>query len=389
LLHKIVLIPTLLDFHVKQSVFFYLISALRDTIPGDRVLTSASRRNVLQTTLLTTMAKQKTRLSNTPTKQVAPNKKGNNSTGNIDDNTTSTPTRRSRRLNEATKRTARSTTSADTTNNSPQEATTTDSPSGATKRTARSTTSADTTIDSPQEATTTDSPSGAKKRTARSTTTPNQKPNTIRDAKVAMTNAGQKRSHNEVEDADIGLADVAHAVAIASASASTKAGTDAPASASPAESAMTNPEAAPSPRKSDSIKQLSTTSTPLTEKATHKPNPKATPSPRKSAIQVAEALLKRVCATTTISIHPTMIPFFWPMTISNKGNNRRSIRLNIPNVNHNTVTNLKALEIADNICDSPLGTGSSHSQSFGQDMEMFAIWWDKVRRECRNFFSIS
>ena len=81
-----------------------------------------------------------------------------------------------------------------------------------------------------------------------------------------------------------------------------------------------------------------------------------------------------------------MVPFLWPTSIVDNEDGTSSIRLNIPNVNHNTVDVKKTYEISDNFLGNPLNKNSTHARSFGQDSELFVIKWKKVCFICFEVF---
>lgn len=105
-------------------------------------------------------------------------------------------------------------------------------------------------------------------------------------------------------------------------------------------------------------------------------------TPKKTPIKLAQNCLRDHCLSMTGRIHPTMTPFLLPNTILKREGDTKSIQLNIPNVNHNTVNSKKVYEIGDNILGNPLRATNTHAETFGQDMELFVIWWDKVRTLC-------
>ena len=92
------------------------------------------------------------------------------------------------------------------------------------------------------------------------------------------------------------------------------------------------------------------------------------------AIQV----LEENCATTTLVVHPTMIPVLAPLTIVKLPGGAIDIQYNNVDCNHNTLNLSKGYEIMNNILNNPLNNSIENEQTLGGDQQFFAVRWDKV-----------
>ena len=108
-------------------------------------------------------------------------------------------------------------------------------------------------------------------------------------------------------------------------------------------------------------------------------SPFALPSPHKLLIQKAQETITKYCTTVTVNINPTMVPFMLPTVIEEDQYGNDAIRLNFPNVNHNTVDVQRAYNICRNLIVNPLNNQSKEDPwSLGLDVKMFVIHWKKV-----------
>ena len=79
-----------------------------------------------------------------------------------------------------------------------------------------------------------------------------------------------------------------------------------------------------------------------------------------SELHEAIKVLEENCATTTLDIHPTVIPVLAPLTIVELSGGRKSIQYNTVDCNHNTPNLRKGYEIMNNLLNTPLNNRIAH-----------------------------
>ena len=101
-------------------------------------------------------------------------------------------------------------------------------------------------------------------------------------------------------------------------------------------------------------------------------------SPKKSDLDKAMEVLSSNCDTTTLAVHPTMIPALAPLTIVENPSGVKEIQYNNVDCNHNTPDLSKGYQIMNNLLNNPLHTNNEHERTLGGDLQFLAIGWDKV-----------
>lgn len=83
------------------------------------------------------------------------------------------------------------------------------------------------------------------------------------------------------------------------------------------------------------------------------------------------------CSKFIAKIKMPMLPFLLPLTANSEGNR---LVLRVLDVNHNTLQPKVLTEIMNQILDNACKlTKSKHSKSMGRDIQMKAMYWDRVR----------
>ena len=108
------------------------------------------------------------------------------------------------------------------------------------------------------------------------------------------------------------------------------------------------------------------------------PNAIAPESHVQSELHEAIKVLEENCTTTTLNLHPTMIPVLLSLAIVELLSGRKVIQYNNVDCNHNTPNISKGYKIMNNLLNNPLNNSIENEQTLGGDQQFFAINWDKV-----------
>ena len=104
------------------------------------------------------------------------------------------------------------------------------------------------------------------------------------------------------------------------------------------------------------------------------------PSTKKcSPLRKATLISQKHCATETVEVHATMLPFLLVYKTSDDDDGIQPMMLN---VNHNGVNEQKTAEIVNNIYGNPVNIQNNHLMDYAVDMQAFAHVWDRVSLLC-------
>ena len=122
--------------------------------------------------------------------------------------------------------------------------------------------------------------------------------------------------------------------------------------------------------------------TPLSKR--RRKNKASTPTPTKSKAELAKMLEDKHCTRISVMVHPTMMIMLLPLY---HGDN--TIQVNMPNVNHNTLDRQKALQLTNNISGNAIDIGERKTPSFGEDVEYFFYYHERVSTDTLFYFCVA
>lgn len=103
------------------------------------------------------------------------------------------------------------------------------------------------------------------------------------------------------------------------------------------------------------------------------------PTPTKSKAVLAAALEDKHCSKLNAEVHPTMLLITLPLKKTTTKQGEEVIEVHIPPVNHNPHNHTTSSEITNNIYCDIMNVKNRKVPSFSRDMELFAMFDDKVR----------
>jgi len=110
----------------------------------------------------------------------------------------------------------------------------------------------------------------------------------------------------------------------------------------------------------------------------------STPTPTKSKAELAKMLEDTHCTRISVMVHPTMMIMLLPLYHGDD-----TIQVNMPNVNHNTLDRQKALQLTNNISGNAIDIGERKTPSFGEDVEYFFYYHERVSTDTLFYFCVA